>query len=97
MNAFDLKHTLLAPHAQHPVIVHFPIALFMMSYVFDVLGVWRRNPALVIAARYNLNVAALAAPLALLTGLIAWQWKHEGEALKGNLRLHLVAPSLRRG
>jgi len=31
MNPFDLKAALLAKHAQHPVIIHFPIALFIIS------------------------------------------------------------------
>jgi hypothetical protein len=38
MNPFDLKAALLAKHAQHPVIIHFPIALF--------IAIWRRNPAM---------------------------------------------------
>ena len=94
MNPFNLKALVLSPSAQHPVVVHFPIALFMISYLFDLLALWRRGPALAAAARYNLTVAALAAPFALLTGLLAWQWKHEGVALKGNLRLHLIAALL---
>ena len=91
MNPFDLKALVLSQSAQHPVVVHFPIALFMISYLFDLLTLWHRSPALAAAARYNLIVAALATPFALLTGLLAWQWKHEGVALKGNLRLHLIA------
>ena len=94
MNPFDLKALVLSPGAQHPVAVHFPIALFMISYLFDLLALWRRSSALAVAARYNLIVAAVAAPFALLTGLLAWQWKHEGVALKGNLRLHLIAALL---
>ena len=90
MSPFDLKAWVLAPNAQHPVVIHFPIALFIVSYAFDVLAVWRRKAALIAAARYNLLAAAWAAPVALATGLIAWQWKHEGVALKGNLRLHLI-------
>ena len=45
-NPFDLKAALLAPHAQHPVIVHFPIALFIASAVFELLGAWRNNHSL---------------------------------------------------
>ncbi len=43
-NPFDLKAALLAGHAQHPVIVHFPIALFIASAVFEALAVWRKQP-----------------------------------------------------
>jgi uncharacterized membrane protein len=38
-NPFDIKAALLAGHAQHPVLVHFPIALFIASAVFEVLAV----------------------------------------------------------
>src|SRR5438445_7414028 len=89
-NPFDLKAALLAGHAQHPVIIHFPIALFIASVVFDVLAIWRKHPALAAVAYYNLVGAATTIPLALATGWGAWRWQLEGAALKGNLRLHLI-------
>ena len=90
MNPFDLKAALLAKHAQHPVIIHFPIALFIISVAFDLLAIWRRNPAMAKAAYYNLVAAALTAPVAIASGLAAWQWQLEGAKLKGNLLLHMV-------
>ncbi len=90
MNPFDLKSALLAKHAQHPIIIHFPIALFIISVAFDFLAIWRRNPALAKAAYYNLIGAALIAPVAIATGLTAWQWQLEGAKLKGNVLLHLI-------
>ena len=90
MNPFDLKAALLAKHAQHPVIIHFPIALFIISVAFDLLAIWRRNPPLAKAAYYNLLAAALTAPVAIASGLTAWQWLLEGAKLKGNLLLHLI-------
>ena len=90
MNPFDLKAALLAKHAQHVVVIHFPIALFMVSFLFDLLARWRRDRALAIAAYYNLLAAAVAAIPAVATGVLAWQWLLEGKKLKGNLRLHLV-------
>jgi uncharacterized membrane protein len=91
MNPFDLKAALLAKHAQHPVVIHFPIALFILSVVFDLLAIWRRNPMMAKAAYYNLVAAALTAPVAIASGLIAWQWQFEGAKLKGNLLLHMVS------
>ena len=41
MNPFDLKTALLAKHAQHMVLIHFPIALFMVSFAFEVLALWK--------------------------------------------------------
>jgi uncharacterized membrane protein len=90
MNPFDLKTALLAKHAQHPVIIHFPIALFIISVAFDLLAIWKMNPAMAKAAYYNLIGAALTAPVAIATGLTAWQWQLEGARLKGNLLLHLI-------
>jgi uncharacterized membrane protein len=89
-NPFDLKAALLAGHAQHPVIVHFPIALFIASVVFDVLAIWRKRPILATVAYFNLVGAAITVPFAIATGLGAWQWQLEGATLKGNLRLHLI-------
>jgi uncharacterized membrane protein len=89
-NPFDVKAALLAGHAQHPVIIHFPIALFIASVVFDVLAIWRKQPALASVAYYNLLGAALTLPLAIATGFGAWRWHLEGATLKGNLRLHLI-------
>ena len=90
MNPFDIKAVLLAKHAQHVVLIHFPIALFMASFAFDLLARWRRDRALATAAYYNLIGAAVAALPAAATGLVAWQWQLEGERLKGNLQLHLI-------
>ena len=89
-NPFDLKAALLAGHAQHPVIIHFPIALFIASAVFELLAVWRKQPVFASVAYYNLLGAALTIPLAIVTGLGAWRWQLEGATLKGNLLLHLI-------
>jgi uncharacterized membrane protein len=90
MKAFDLKAAALARHAQHPVIIHFPIALFIISVVLDLLAIWRANPTMAKAAYYNLVAAAMTAPVAIATGLAAWQLQLEGAKLKGNLLLHLT-------
>jgi len=90
VNPFDLKAALLAAHAQHPVIIHFPIALFIASVVFELLATWRRQPVFASVAYYNLVGAALTLPLAIATGLGAWRWQLEGAAIKGNLRLHMI-------
>src|SRR6266403_3541195 len=90
VNPFDVKAALLAGHAQHPVIIHFPVALFIASVVFDLLAVWRKQPMFAVVAYYNLLGAALTIPIAIATGLGAWQWQLEGATIKGNLRLHMI-------
>jgi uncharacterized membrane protein len=89
-NPFDVKAALLQGHAQHPVIVHFPIALFIASAVFDILAIWRKQPVFAAVAYFNLVGAAMTIPLAIATGLGAWRWQLEGARLKGNLQLHLI-------
>jgi uncharacterized membrane protein len=89
-NPFDLKAALLAGHAQHPVLIHFPIGLFIASVAFDLFAAWRKQPMLAAVAYYNLLGAALTIPLAIATGLGAWRWQLEGAAIKGNLRLHMI-------
>jgi uncharacterized membrane protein len=89
VNPFDLKSALLAKHAQHVVLVHFPIALFISSFVFDLLAIGTGIRSLAKAAYYNLIGAAITAVAAVVTGVLAWQLQLEGERLRGNLRLHL--------
>ena|SRR5438552_665178 len=90
LSPFDLKAALFAGHAQHPVMVHFPIALFIASVVFELLAIWRKQPILASVAYCNLVGAAMTLPLVIATGLGAWQWQLEGATLKGNLRRHLI-------
>ena len=90
MSPFDIKSALLAKHAQHVVLIHFPIALFLTSVAFDFIAFWKRSSALAAAAYYNLTAAAISTIPAAATGLLAWQFQLEGKALRGNLRLHMV-------
>jgi uncharacterized membrane protein len=90
MHPFDLKTVLLAKHAQHVVLIHFPIALFIVGALFDFVAQWTKRQALATAAYYNFTVAAIAAVPVVATGLLAWQWQLEGQRLKGTLLLHLV-------
>jgi uncharacterized membrane protein len=90
MNPLDLKTALLAKHAQHVVLIHFPIALFLTGVGFDFAARWRRSATLAAAARLNLFAAAVFVLPTLATGIAAWQWQLEGQKLKGLLLLHLA-------
>ena len=90
VNPFDLKTVFLAKHAQHVVLNHFPIALFITAVAFDVIAQWTKRRGLADAAYYNLLVAAVSTIPVLATGILAWQFQLEGEKLKGILLLHLV-------
>ena len=90
VNPFDLKTVLLAKHAQHVVLIHFPIALFISAVAFDFIAQWTKRRGLTDAAYYNLLVAAISTIPVLATGLLAWQFQLEGQKVKGVLLLHLV-------
>ncbi len=91
MSPFDLRSVLLAKHAQHVVLIHFPIALFMVGVLFDFVGDRTDNQSLSVVAYYNLLLAAIAAVPTAVTGLLAWRFALEGAKLKGALLFHLVA------
>lgn len=97
VNPFDPKTVLLAKHAQHIVLIHFPIALLMSAVAFDLIGQRTRRSGLVEVAYYNLLVAAMFTIPVLVTGLMAWQFQLEGQKLKGILLDHLVLGSLSSG
>ena len=94
MKAFDLRSVLLAKHAQHVVLIHFPIALFLTGVLFDFAAQWTtkatKRGTLAAAARLNILAAAISVLPTLATGVAAWQWLLEGQKLKGLLLLHLV-------
>lgn len=91
VNPWDIRTALLAKHAQHVVLIHFPIALFLSGVIFDVAAAWTRREELASVAYWNLTGAVLGVIPAALTGLLAWQLELKGRALKGILLLHLLA------
>jgi len=90
VNPFDLKTALLAKHAQHVVLIHFPIALFITAVAFDVIAQWTKRNVLADTAYYNLLAAAISTFPVLATGIVAWRFQLDGQKLKGILLLHLV-------
>src|SRR5690242_16925996 len=89
MNPFDLKSALLAKHAQHVVLIHFPIALFMAGTGFDLLARWSKQTVnratMMAAARINILAAAIFVVPTVVTGILAWQLQLEAEKLQGLL------------
>jgi uncharacterized membrane protein len=88
--AFDPGTVLLAKHAQHVVLVHFPIALFITGVALGWASRWTRREALAQAGYYNLLLAAASTLPVVATGLLAWRFQLEAQRLKGMLLLHLV-------
>jgi uncharacterized membrane protein len=90
VNPFDLKTVFLAKHAQHVVLIHFPIALLIAAVGFDFIAQWTKRIGLADTAYYNLLVATISTVPVLATGVLAWQFQLEGQKLKGVVLLHLV-------
>ena len=90
MNPFDLKTVLLAKHAQHVVLIHFPIALFIAGVGLDLFAQWKKNVAARAAAYWNLTLAAVATVPVLVTGGLAWNWALGAPRIKGILLEHLL-------
>ena len=90
MHPFDIKSALLAKHAQHVVLVHFPIALFITGVAFDLAGRWTKRATLAAAGYFNILAAAAFVVPVLGSGVLAWQWQLSGQKLKGTLLLHLA-------
>ena len=75
-NPFDPATVLFAKHAQHVVLIHFPIALFTVGVTLDLAAEWSRRrgladnraAALAAAAYYNLLLAAIFAVPVVVTG-----------------------------
>ena len=90
VNPFDIKTVLLAKHAQHVVLIHFPVALLIVAVGFDYFAQWAKSRTLAAAAYFNLMLAALFTVPVVATGIAAWQWALEGQKLKGILLMHLI-------
>jgi uncharacterized membrane protein len=90
LNPFDINNTLLAKHAQHVVLIHFPIALLITGAAFDFISQWKKRRGLVEAAYFNFLAAAILTIPTLATGFLAWRFALEGQKLKGILLQHLI-------
>jgi uncharacterized membrane protein len=55
----------------HPLVVHFPIALLLVAFGLEVLGLVLKNERIAYAATWNLGLGALGAIAAVITGLRA--------------------------
>jgi len=50
LHPFDLKAALFAKHAQHVVLIHFPIALFIAAWLLILRRQWTKRQFLAAAA-----------------------------------------------
>ncbi|MFQ6604354.1 MAG: DUF2231 domain-containing protein [Fidelibacterota bacterium] len=57
----------------HPLLIHFPIALFGLAVVFDWLALWRKDDRFEFASFWTLGFAVAAVVPVVITGFIADQ------------------------
>ena len=62
---------LIPIHSFHPLLVHFPIALFLFGALIEALGIRKRSESLRQLAFYNLAAGALTSLATVPTGLAA--------------------------
>lgn len=79
---------LIPKHSFHPLVVHFPIALFIFGACLEFFGKWRKKEDVRKLAIWNLGFGALASLIAVPTGIAAWL--RIGFTLEGNLLIHLI-------
>jgi len=54
----------------HPLIVHFPVALWLTSFLFDLLFARTRDPFFALIARYLIGLGVLSAAGAIALGFV---------------------------
>lgn len=90
INPFDLKTVVMAKHAQHVALIHFPIALYLSAVLFGFIAHRTKRARLADAAYYNLLAAAISLFPVLATGVAAWHFQLEGQRVRGILLLHIT-------
>lgn len=63
---------LLPKHSMHPLVIHFPIALFLFGAVLELVGIRKRSDDLRKSAWLCLLFGAISAWFAVATGLLAF-------------------------
>ncbi|TMI76838.1 MAG: DUF2231 domain-containing protein [Bacillati bacterium ANGP1] len=58
------------PFLYHPLVVHFPVALWLTSFLFDVLFAYKKEPFFATASRYLMGLGLLAAVVSIVAGFM---------------------------
>jgi uncharacterized membrane protein len=84
----------IAGHPIHPMLIPFPIALWVFSLVADLLYLWRGKPHWTVIASYSLLAGCLGAVAAAVFGIIDWLAIKDREVKKvanWHARLNILA------
>ncbi|MBS1716791.1 MAG: hypothetical protein JSS72_03555 [Armatimonadetes bacterium] len=80
---------IIPSHVFHPMFVHFPLALLLVSVLLDIWAFMKKDERLATAGQVNLWLAVITFVPALITGLIAMAWRYKLN-LQGSLLIHLL-------
>ena len=81
-------------HPIHPMLVHFPLALWTTSFAADVVFYFQRNVKLLYVAKFLLAAGILGAAAAAIPGIMDWAAIKNPEAKKianWHARLNILA------
>jgi uncharacterized membrane protein len=79
----------------HPMLVHYPIALWTTSVITDALYFFQRNSSLMLISKFLIAAGIVGALLAALPGIVDWTTISDRAAKRtGNLHLVLNVSAL---
>lgn len=84
----------IAGHPIHPMLIPFPLALWVTSFVVDVVFYFLRHPTLLIVSKIMIAAGCLGAVAAAIPGIIDWLAINNGEVKKAanwHARLNIAA------
>lgn len=75
------RHPLLRRHP-HPMLVHFPIVLMILTPLFNILSLLTGSRSFEVTAYHTLGAGVLFTPLAILTGFFTWWLNYLAKPLR---------------
>ena len=84
----------IAGHPIHPMLIPFPLALWVTSFVVDILFYFLRHPTLLLIAKFMIAAGCLGTVAAAIPGIIDWLSIKNGDVKKAanwHARLNITA------
>ncbi len=84
----------IAGHPIHPMLIPFPLALWVTSFVVDILFYFLRHPTLLVVAKFMIAAGCIGALAAAIPGIIDWLSIKNGDVKKvanWHARLNITA------
>jgi len=84
----------IAGHPVHPMLIPFPLALWVTSFAADILFYFLRHPTLLVISKFLLAAGCLGAIAAAIPGIIDWLAIKDGDVKRvanWHARLNIIA------